>query len=149
MPRGGVEHRAEQMALLAGLVHDRGTDSRYDELLGVVEHSLLVSDPESPTAVNVRELRRGYDRERRIPRRLVEESARVNALASQAWAESRRRDDFKTFAPWLDQVFSLAREEADAVGYVGARYDALLDDYEPGMTTDRLSELFARLEAGL
>jgi len=149
MPRGGVEHRAEQMALLAGLVHDRGTDPRYDELLGVVEHSLLVSDPESPTAVNVRELRRGFDRERRIPRRLVEESARVNALASQAWAESRRRDDFKTFAPWLDRVFALAREEADAVGYVGARYDALLDDYEPGMTTDRLSELFARLEAGL
>src|SRR5436190_23564509 len=89
MPRDGVEHRAEQMALLAGLVHDRGTDPRYDELLGVVERSSLVSDPESPTAVNVRELRRGYDRERRIPRRLVEESARVNALASQAWAEAR------------------------------------------------------------
>jgi len=149
MPRGGLEHRAEQMALLAGLVHDRGTDPRYDEQLGVVEHSSLMNDPESPTAVNVRELRRSYDRERRIPRRLVEESARVNALASQAWAEARRRDDFKTFAPWLEHVFSLAREEADAVGYVGARYDALLDDYEPGMTTDRLSGLFARLEQGL
>jgi carboxypeptidase Taq len=149
MPRGGVEHRAEQMALLAGLVHDRGTDPRYDELLSIVEHSSLVTDRESPTAVNVRELRRGYDRERRLPRRLVEESARVTALASQAWAEARRRDDFKTFARWLDRVFALAREEADAVGYVGARYDALLDDYEPGMTTERLSELFARLEAGL
>ena len=149
MPRGGVEHRAEQMALLAGLVHDRGTDPRYDELLSVVEQSSLVRDPESPTAVNVRELRRGYDRERRLPRRLIEESARVTALASQAWAEARRRDDFKSFARWLDRVFALAREEADAVGYVGARYDALLDDYEPGMTTERLTELFARLEAGL
>lgn len=149
MPRGGVEHRAEQMALLAGLVHDRGTDPRYDDLLSVVEQSSLVRDPESPTAVNVRELRRGYDRERRLPRRLVEESARVTALASQAWAEARRRDDFKTFARWLDQVFALAREEADAVGYAGARYDALLDDYEPGMTTERLTELFARLESGL
>src|SRR5512133_1658535 len=86
MPRGGVEHSAEQMALLAGLVHDRGTDPRYDDLLGVVEQSSLVGDPESPTAVNVRELRRGYDRERRIPRRLVEESARVTAITSQAWA---------------------------------------------------------------
>ena len=99
MPRGGVEHRAEQMALLAGLVHDRGTDPRYDELLSTVEGSSLVSDPESPQAVNVRELRRGFDRERRMPRRLVEESARVTALASQAWAEARKRDDFKSFAP--------------------------------------------------
>ena len=149
MPRGGGENRAEQMALLAGLVHDRGTDPRYDELLGIVEASSLVSDPESPQAVNVRELRRGFDRERRMPRRLVEESARVGALASQAWTQARKRDDFKTFAPWLDRTFALAREEADAVGYAGTRYDALLDDYEPGMTTERLSVLFTRLETEL
>jgi len=149
MPRGGVEHRAEQMAVLAGLVHDRGTDPRYDELLSAIEASSLMSDPESPQAVNVRELRRGFDRERRMPRKLVEESARVTALASQKWAEARKRDDFKTFAPWLDRMFALAREEADAVGYVGARYDALLDDYEPGMTTERLSALFTHLETEL
>jgi carboxypeptidase Taq len=149
MPRGGVEHRAEQRALLAGLVHDRGTDPRYDELLSAVEASSLVRDGESPQAVNVRELRRSFDRERRMPRRLVEESARVTALASQAWAEAREQDDFKTFAPWLDRIFALAREEADAVGYVGERYQALLDHYEPGMTTDRLSALFTHLEAEL
>ena len=73
----------------------------------------------------------------------------MTALASQAWAEARKRDDFKSFAPWLDRIFALAREEADAVGYVGTRYDALLDDYEPGMTTDRLSALFTHLEADL
>jgi carboxypeptidase Taq len=149
MPRGGVEHRAEQMALLAGLVHDRGTDPRYDELLSVVEASSLVSDPESAQAVNVRELRRAYDRERRIPRQLVEETARVTAMASQAWAEARKRDEFKPFARWLDRIFALARDEADAVGYVETRYDALVDDYEPGMTTARLAALFAHLEAEL
>lgn len=149
MPRGGVEHRAEQMALLAGLVHDRATHPRYDELLSTVEASSLVSDADSPPAVNVRELRRDFDRERRMPRRLVEETARVTALASQAWADARKRDDFKAFVPWLDRIFALAREEADAVGYVGTRYDALLDDYEPGITTDRLAALFARLEADL
>ena len=149
MPRGGVEHRAEQMAMLAGLVHDRGTDPRYDELLASVEVSSLVSDPESPSAVNVRELRRAYDRERRIPRALVEESARVKALASQAWAEARRRDEFAMFAPWLDRIFALARDEAEAIGYAGARYDALLDNYETGVTTDQVSALFARLEREL
>jgi len=149
MPRAGVRHRSEQSALLAGLIHDRGTDPDYDELLATVEGSSLVSDPESPQAVNVRELRRDYDRERRLPRRLVEEMARTHALASQAWAEARKNDDFKSFAPWIDRVFALAREEADAVGYVGERYDALLDNYEPGMTTDRVSALFAQLETQL
>ncbi|MEP6905841.1 MAG: carboxypeptidase M32, partial [Gemmatimonadales bacterium] len=134
MPRGGVQHRSEQRGLLAGLIHDRGTDPRYDELLSIVEGSSVVADPESPEAVNVRELRRDYDRQNRLPRRLVEEAARLHALASQAWAEARTNNDFKSFAPWLDQVFALAREEADAVGYTTERYDALLDDFEPGMT---------------
>ncbi len=149
MPRKGVKHRSEQMALLAGLVHDRATDPRYDELLHAIEGSSLVSDSDSVESVNVRELRRGFDRERKMPRRLVEESARVTALASSVWVEARKNDDFKSFAPWLEKIFGLAREEADAVGHTGTRYDALLDDYEPGMTTGQLTTLFARLGAEL
>jgi carboxypeptidase Taq len=145
MPRKGVKHRAEQMVLLAGLSHDRATNPRYDELLSVLEQSAMVSDPDSAEAVNVRELRRGYDRERRIPRRLVEEMARVTSLASKVWADAKKRDDFKSFAPWLDRIFALAREEADAAGHDGTRYDALLEDYEPGMTTEKLSQLLERL----
>jgi carboxypeptidase Taq len=149
MPRGGVEHRAEQTSLLAGLLHDRTSDPRLDELLRVMESASQDRAPDDPVLVNVREMRRAFERERRMPKRLVEEMARVSTLASQAWAEARRRDDFATFAPWLERTFALAREEADAVGYTGAPYDALLDEYEPGMTVDRLSELFAGLERDL
>ena len=149
MPRNGVEHRAEQRALLAGMVHDRGTDPRYEELLAAVEGSALVSDPESAEAVNVREIRREFDKERRMPRRLVEEWARVTAMAQQTWAESRRNDDFASFAPWLERIFGLARERADAVGFEGTRYDALLDDYEPGMSTQRLTAVLTDLRTRL
>src|SRR5258705_5481608 len=149
MPRNAVEHRAEQRALLAGLAHDRETDPRYEELLSAVEGSSLVTDPESAAAVNVREIRRAFDKERRMPRRLVEEWARVTAVAQQTWVQARQNDDYASFAPWLDRIFALARESADAVGYEGVRYDALLDDYEPGMTTDRLTALFAQLQLEL
>jgi len=149
MPRGGVQHRSTQTALLAGLVHDRATDPVYGDLLAAAEESSHASDPESVESVNVRELRRDYDRERRMPRRLVEELARVHSLASQAWAEARKNDDFKAFAPWLEKVFDLAREEADAVGYVAERYDALLDNFERGMTADRVAALFTNLEGQL
>lgn len=149
MPRAGVRHRGEQMALIAGLAHDRATDPRLGDLLAAVEGSSLVDDPESVEAVNVRERRRDYDRETKLPRRLVEELARVSAMSSQAWAEARDKDDFASFAPWLDKTFELAREKADAYGYTEARYDALLDEYEPGMTTTELTALFTGLRAQL
>ncbi|HVF40628.1 MAG TPA: carboxypeptidase M32, partial [Gemmatimonadaceae bacterium] len=149
MPRNGVKHRGDQMALLAGIAHDRATDPRIGELLSQVEMSPLVTDAEGPEAVNVRELHRDFDRETRLPRRLVEEMARVSAIASQTWSEARDRDDFKSFAPLLDQTFALAREKADALGYDGVRYDALLEDFEPAMTTAQLSDLFSDLREQL
>ena len=62
MPRQGVEHRGEQLALLAGLAHDRATDPRFGDLLSEVEASPLVEIDDSVESVNVRELRRDFDR---------------------------------------------------------------------------------------
>ncbi|HEX9055198.1 MAG TPA: carboxypeptidase M32 [Gemmatimonadales bacterium] len=149
LPRGGVEHRSEQLALLAGLLHDRGTDPRLGELLGDIERSRLVGDPESPAAVNVREIRRAYDRERKLPRKLVAESARVSALAQQAWADAREAGEYELFRPWLEKILKLAREEAEAVGYPETAYDALLEDYEPGVTTAEVTGLFEDLKREL
>ena len=58
------------MALLAGMLHDLWTNPRLGDWLAAIEGSSLVADPLSAEAVNVRELRRAYDRERRLPRLL-------------------------------------------------------------------------------
>jgi carboxypeptidase Taq len=145
MPRNGVNHRGEQMALIAGLVHDRGTDPRIGELLSLIEGTPFVSDPDSVEAVNVREIRRDFDKETKLPRKLVEEMSRVHAPSHQAWAEAREKNEFKLFEPWLEKTFALAREKADAMGFEEVRYDALLDDFEPRMTTAKVSALFAEL----
>jgi len=62
MPSGGVESRSEQLALVAGLLHERGTDPRFGELLGALEGSDLLADPAAPAAANVRVVRREYER---------------------------------------------------------------------------------------
>src|SRR4029078_4226989 len=62
MPRQGSAHRAEQMALLARLTHEKLTAPRLGEMLGELEGSKLVKEAVSPAAVNVREVRRTYDR---------------------------------------------------------------------------------------
>src|SRR5882672_230653 len=127
MPPGGVENRSEQLALVAGLLHERGTDPRLGELLSAVEHSDLVNDPGSPAAVNVRALRREYDRFVRLPRSLVEDVARTTALAQKAWASARVASDFARFRPWLERIVALKRAEAECVGYADEPYDALLE----------------------
>jgi carboxypeptidase Taq len=148
MPSAGAEHRGAQLALLAGLCHERAIDPIVGDLLAAIKGSDLVADPLSPVAVNVRQWRRDHDRQQRLPRSLVEELARVTTLAQQAWAGARRDADFTPFRPWLEMVVRLKREEAEALG--GANlYDALLQEYEPGCTATAVAHLLAELRRDL
>ena len=149
MPSGGVENRSEQLALLAGLLHERGTDPRIGELLGEVEGSNLLADPLAPAAVNVRVLRRDYDRSVLVPRSLVEEVARTTALAQKAWATARVDATFSTFRPWLEKIVELKRAEAECVGYESEPYDALIEDFEPGLSSAVVARLFDALRREL
>src|SRR5439155_14043097 len=135
--------------LLAGLYHEKATDPRLGDLLAVLEGSDLVANPDSPAAVNVREMRYAYDRLTRLPRDLVEEEARLTSVAQQAWSAARANDDFAHFRPWLEQVIALARRRAECLGYEAVPYDALLEDYEPGLRTRDLVSLFDELRREL
>lgn len=150
LPPGGAEHRADQVGLLAGLTHEQSTAPRIGELLGELEKCGELGPPDEPRAVNVREARRTYDRATKLPRRLVEELSRVTTLAQQAWVDARKQNDFPKFLPWLEQVISLRREQAEVIGYGdGVPYDALLDEYEPGATAAEISAAFTPLREAL
>jgi carboxypeptidase Taq len=149
MPPKGAGHRAEQMGYLAKLGHEKLTSPRLGELLAQIENTPLVKDAESAEAVNVREIRRTYDRAVKVPGKLVEEIARTVSAAQGIWAQARKDDQFPAFAPWLDKIVTLKREEAKAVGYKESPYDALLDEYEPGATAAQVTRVFAELRAEL
>jgi carboxypeptidase Taq len=145
MPAKGAAFRAEQLAFLARLGHEKLTDATIGERLHQVEGTALLRDAESVQAVNVREIRRAYERAVKVPGRLVEELARTTSQAQNIWAEARRHSRFGEFAPWLEKIVALKREEAQAVGYRESPYDALLDEYEPGATASEITHLFAEL----
>jgi carboxypeptidase Taq len=149
MPRKGSAHRAEQVALLARMAHEMLTAPEIGKLLAEVEGSPLVRDPDSIPAVNVREIRRSYDRAVKLPKELVEELARVTTRAQQIWQEARQANDFAMFQPWLEKIVHLKRQEAAAIGYKQVPYDALLDEYEPGATTAEITSVFADLRKEL
>jgi len=149
MPRGGVAHRAEQSAVLAGMLHERQTSPRMEDLLGLLESSELASEADSAPAVNIRELGRLYRRRALLPREHVTEQARAKTMAQQVWVEAREESDFSRFAPWLETMVGLARREAALLSQGGDPYDALVEHYEPGMTTAQLSALFTVLRSEL
>ena len=136
MPPGGGEARGEMMATLERLHHERLTDP--------VLAKLLAAD-DGPVATAVK---RDVDRASRVPGDLVAERARAAASAQTTWLAAREADDFSLFAADLQNHVELNRRLA-ACFEVEHPYDALLDRFEPGMTTADVRAVFAELRDGL
>jgi carboxypeptidase Taq len=149
LPERGGAYRAEQMTYLAGLVHQKRTDPRVGEWLTDLASSDQSADPHSDTAATIRNLRREYDRQRKLPQKLVEALTRATVLGQQSWVAARKADRFADFAPQLAEIMKLSREKADALGFKEARYDALLDEYEPHAVTSDVAKALAGLRKEL
>ncbi len=152
MPPKAGAYRAEQLSQLAGLTHHLGTAPEVGDWIKACEDQLPPCADETETALreaNVREWRRDYDRATKLPARLVEDIARTTSLARETWAQARRDSNFTVFAPWLEKILGLVREQAECWGYTTCAYDALLEGYEPGARSAELTPLFADLQKQL
>ncbi|CAN5375008.1 thermostable carboxypeptidase 1 [soil metagenome] len=146
MPHDGGAARAGALATIESIVHERLIEP---ELGGLIEELASDTTLDEGQAANVRVLKRDRSKAVRLPPLLVAEIARARGVAYEAWTEARPASDFRILQPHLERLVSLKVEEADALGYEEERYDALLDLYEPGMTTRKVEALFGGLVEGL
>jgi carboxypeptidase Taq len=148
MPPRGEGARARQLATLSELAHERFTSPEMGRLL----HALAAA-PGGALATresrNVALSLEDFTREQKLPSDFVRNLSAATSAAFQAWIASREANDFSVFAPHLDRLVALKRQEADYKGYEGHPYNALLNDYEKGATVTWLDGLFGALTAPL
>jgi carboxypeptidase Taq len=147
MPPKAAPVRADQLACLSGWRHRLAVAPEVSDWIKACEdHGFSAGSKE---AANVREWRRDYDREAKLPQALVEDFERTSSLARMAWMEAREKSTFSIFAPHLAKLLALTQEKAEHWGYEASVYDALLEGYEPGARTAQLRALFAELRTAV
>jgi carboxypeptidase Taq len=134
LPLKAEAARASQLSTLQGLYHQRLVAEEVGDWLA----ELSVSPASFDEKALVRVLARERDRAVRVPVELVRALAEAQGAALTAWRTAREARAFGPFAEPLDRLLQLRREQADAIGHEGERYDALLGGFEPGMHTARL-----------
>ncbi len=149
MPRSGATARSEALATLGRIGHDMFTSDQTGRLLDAAAASLNGGAEDSDDARLVSVTRRRWDKARRVPSELAAALARASSVGQEAWVEARKNSDFAAFAPYLKRNLELARRYVDCFEGFECAYDVLLDDYDPGMRTRRVAELFDELKAEL
>ena len=147
MPPDGGPDRANQFATLTRLHHERATAEEVGEWLDALDVASAELDDLDRDVVRL--ARRDYDRQKRVPGDLAAELAQASATGQDIWEAARAADDYAKFAPALARNVELARAYADCFdGYAGP-YDALLADYDYGLTAERIQEVFGALGTAL
>src|SRR6266536_1883234 len=147
MPHAGARARADAVATLGRLAHERFISHEVGELLGELDESEY--DHDSFEASLIRVTRRDWERYRRVPAKLAGEMRRVSGIAVAAWDEAKAASDFELFAPHLERQLELKHRYIECFPEAESPYDTLLQDWEDGLTTAQVAEVFETLKREL
>lgn len=140
MPPGAAPQRAKQMATLQGLYHHKIT-TEVPSLLEAAEAELNADTPLTQK-LNVQKVRVDLDRKSKLPVEHVKQTSQAISEAFHAWHKAKPANDFKAFQPYLEKLLNLKIQEAEYYGYDENPYDALLENYEPGLKASTVKSVF-------
>ncbi|MBN2555545.1 MAG: carboxypeptidase M32 [Anaerolineales bacterium] len=145
MPPGGTEGRAYALTTLSKLTHQKSVSDDMGKAIEDAKAEAAGLDPDSDDARLVQKAERDYLKDHKVPNDWVGEFTHVTALGYQVWEKARAASDFSQFQPALEKIISLRRQYADFFAPYDHVYDALLDDFEPGMKTAEVKAVFDEL----
>ncbi len=152
MPAAGAAWRGEQLALLAGQLHERQSSGDYAELVEAAEAELGADAPPERRR-NLELLRLELDRQRCLDPALVRALAMAQSRGNAVWQDARARNDFSAFAPALQELIALRRQQASQLAaaepVARSAWETLAQPFEPDVSKARLAELFAPLKEEL
>lgn len=144
-PRKGMDARSQVIGVLSGEHFRLSTSSELEEHLQALGEADTYSALDPVTQKIVDEVKKEFERSKKIPADRYQEFVILTAQAGSIWEDARAHNDFALFRPYLEKIVQFQQE---FIGYWGAKenkYDTLLDMYEPGMTVAQLDEMFAVL----
>ncbi len=146
MPKNGAEARGQQVATLESVAHTLWLDEKFGVLLKELSEDSSLGANE---LANVRLVLRDYTRKKKYTLEFVDEMSRATSAGFSAWHEAKVKKDFSIFEPVLKKIVELKRQECEFLGYEDHPYNALLVDFEPGLTVKKVDEVFTDVKAQL
>lgn len=146
MPPGAGSIRAEQLELLAGLIHQQKTDVKFvkalSKLIEPATGKILAGNLPPEKKAALRNWRKDYLKASALPEKFVKAYAKLTSESINLWRQARANNSFKEFQPALKKIVEMNRQKAEYLGYHDHPYDALLDEFEPEITTREVEVLF-------
>ncbi|ELK45291.1 carboxypeptidase M32 [Halobacillus sp. BAB-2008] len=144
-PKKAMDNRSEVLGVLAQKVHEIQTSEAMRNCIDKLKGN--VSDPVVIKCLE--EAEETYNKTAKIPADEYRAYVTLQSKAESKWSEAKEQNDFAGFLPYLEKLVEFNRTFADYWGYDGHRYNALLNNYEPGVTVELLDQVFPKVRKAL
>ncbi len=146
-PSDSGEYRGRTMGILSSMMYELTAAHENLELLDYLDAHKSELEPQAAREAQL--VRKSCEQISRIPAdEYVEYSVLLNE-AQDVWEKAKNENDFELFAPLLEKIIAFNRRFAGYYNPDLPAYDALLNEYEEGMTTQILDEFFEKLRDNL
>ncbi|HDQ05457.1 MAG TPA: carboxypeptidase M32 [Candidatus Bathyarchaeota archaeon] len=152
MPPKGIKLRSLQMSMLSRIGHKISTDPEIGRLLEEIMKHPKYGELDAVHKRNLYLINKNYDEQTKLPEELVAETSKQEAITIDTWKKAKAAKDFLKFKPELEKLVNLKKQAAEILMKVketATPYDALIDIFEPKMTSQNISKVFGELKDGL
>ncbi len=149
MPKKGTQQRAEQLAMLSGMLHKRSTAPEIGNLIDKIQSHAKYGDLSTIEKRNVTLMKRDYDKFVKIPVEFAQELTKHGAIATESWKKAKTKADYSIFKKDLAKMIDLKKKQAHYFDSEKDPYDVLLDYNEFGFSTKIYDKIFDEAKAGL
>jgi len=144
MPFNSRNQRAEQLAYLSKLSHDKISSNEVRDLILEAKSEELNQNE----TYNLREIEREHKLTSSVPSDLIQKISRTSAKCEGEWQDARKNSNFNLIKNSLGELIKLTKEEADILGkeFNLSPYEALVNKFEPGSNTKLIANVFDDLQ---
>ena len=144
MPSNSRDQRAEQLAYLSKLSHDKISSNEVRDLILEAKSEELNQNE----TYNLREIEREHKLTSSVPSDLIQKISRTSAKCEGEWQDARKNSNFNLIKNSLGELIKLTKEEADILGkeFNLSPYEALVNKFEPGSNTKLIANVFDDLQ---
>ena len=143
MPKNGSKFRAQQLSTLAEISHELSTKKNF----GILLNNLNADDSLNPDQRrNISLSLKAFNKSKKYKSEFIIEESNLVSNAFQQWRLAKEKNDFSMFESSLTKLVALRIKECEILGYDNHPYDALLNQYEPGLTTNEVDDIFSNVK---
>ncbi|MGP7816014.1 carboxypeptidase M32 [Niallia sp. 01092] len=146
-PKKGVDQRTEVIGVLSSELFNMSTSGELETYISQLTDEKVQTELSDVTIKTVQEVKKDYDRNKKIPPTEYKEYVMLQSKAESVWEEAKEKADFSLFHPYLEKLVAITKKFIGYWGYEGNKYNTLLDMYEPGITVEILDKVFAELRS--